>query len=77
LLGLILILSGITTIFDKAFTPIRKFASRGDSFRLFLCIGCLSGVLLMLIHALAEINFHIPGNVFNFLFLLGLLTRMI
>lgn len=77
LVGLILVLCGIALLFNKALNKIKNLPWNGDGFRLFLSIGCLSGVLFMLIHALTEFNFQIPSNVFYFLFILGLLTSMI
>jgi O-antigen ligase len=77
LVGLILVLCGIALLFNKALNKIKNLPSSGDGFRLFLSIGCLSGILFMLIHALTEFNFQIPGNVFYFSFILGLLTSMI
>ena len=77
LLGLILVLSGVALIFTRALREIKKFPSRGDNFRLFLCIGCMSGISFMLIHALTEFNFQIPSNVYYFVFLLGILTSIV
>jgi putative inorganic carbon (HCO3(-)) transporter len=77
LIGFILVLFGLILIFRKSLVYVKTFPYRNDPLRYFLAIGCVSGIISMLIHAFTEFNFQIPANAYYFVFLLGLLTSIV
>lgn len=76
LVGFILVLWALVAFFKTALSDERNFSPNRDPLRYYLFLGCLSGMLGMLTHAITEFDFQIPANTYYFVFLLGLSSSM-
>lgn len=76
IVGFILVMWGLALFFITAIGVVKDFNPRKDPLRFYLLLGCLSGLIGMMAHAVTEFDFQIPANAYYFTFLLGLSVSM-
>jgi O-antigen ligase/tetratricopeptide (TPR) repeat protein len=69
LISFFIIAAFLLVFFYKSF---KAFIRRYELFSIYLFIGCISGIVSMLIHSFTDFNLHIGANGLFFFFLMGL-----
>lgn len=77
IIGFALLMGALASALLLAFRRILAFDAEPGSLRLNVALGCLAGIVSILLHSFADFNLHIPANGLMFAFLMGLLFASI
>lgn len=74
LIGISILIVALILFFRSTLQKLKFLYKREDKFLFFVKLGCLTGIISILIHSFGDFNLHIPSNAVYFAILFGIIS---